>query len=105
MIITQMPENSALVKQMRESLEALASSSNESLRLAAKDILSGRSDITSLLSAPGIDEAFDRGMTMYKARQASMTDEERRQEVANEQRQIDELQADPLFTMAQRPQL
>jgi len=82
MKLTSMPSDSAITKRIRESLQTIseAQGCDPRLREAVDDILAGRSDITSLLSAPGAAEAAERGMRTLQQQQSALTPEQRQQQ-------------------------
>lgn|GEM_PF-2427932 len=82
MKITSMPPDSVFTRQIRESLQKIADAPDcgPGLRDAVKGILSGESDITTLLTAPGIDEAVHKGMQLHEQQQSTLTAEKRQQQ-------------------------
>lgn len=100
MKLTSMPSDSFITKQIRESLQRISDSPNCNLELrtAVDDILAGRSDITSLLTAPGAADAAERGMQTYRQQRSILSPEQRRQVDESARIRAEELnRSDPLI--------
>ena len=99
MRITDLPSDSKIVAQLRESLQTLsASTTNGPLAKIAGDMLSGKRDMLDILQAPGVVDAMKRGQEMYKQRMDALSPEQREEFARQAQAQGDDLLAsDPLL--------
>jgi hypothetical protein len=98
MKITDMPTASVLTTSIKESLDTIVSTTtDERLRAVADDVMRGKRDIRDILTAPGIVDAFKRGLRVFEEAKSAMSDKQRHELDVAAQKQARELESDPLI--------